>query len=50
MTRRAFTADEAAAVADQLGIDGDEPLHLADEFRMGMHVELEHGTRDRAPT
>ena len=43
-TRKEFTAKEARAIGDQLGIDWNRiPL---EEFRMGLRVELEHGAHD----
>jgi len=44
--RKGFTVDEAREIADRLGIDyTDGPFDL-DQFRIGMDVELEHGTHD----
>jgi hypothetical protein len=39
-----FTDEEAKRIGDMLGIDWDE-VKLR-EFRMGLSVELEHGSRD----
>lgn len=39
-----FTAEEAKQVGDALGIDWTKWDN--EQFRMGMDVELEHGTRD----
>ena len=39
-----FTADEAKTVGDRLGIDWKS--FAVEQFRMGMDVELEHGTHD----
>jgi hypothetical protein len=39
-----FTADEARAVGDRLGVDWK--AFDVEQFRMGMAVELEHGARD----
>ncbi len=39
-----FTTEEAQRIGDRLGINWDE-VEL-NEFRMGLGVELEHGTRD----
>ena len=42
--KREFTADEAKRIGDVLSIDWAKvPL---EEFRAGLGVELEHGTRD----
>ena len=44
-TRKSFTSDQAAAVAEMLGVDlASEGIEL-DAFRKGMEVELEHGGR-----
>ena len=44
MINNQFTAQEAKAVGDELGIKWDK--FDVDQFRRGMDVELEHGTRD----
>jgi hypothetical protein len=44
--KRRFTADEARAIGDELGIDWNR-VDL-EEFRMGLEVELEHGLHDPA--
>ncbi|RPJ74103.1 MAG: hypothetical protein EHM20_11165 [Alphaproteobacteria bacterium] len=44
MTKENFTAQEAEAVGKELGIKWDK--FDVDQFRRGMDVELEHGTRD----
>lgn len=41
--RRAVTAEEASAVATELGIDFAVLRCDLEQFRMGMAVELEHG-------
>jgi len=46
LTTKSFTAEEAKAVGEQLGINWDK--FDVDQFRRGMDVELEHGTRDPA--
>jgi hypothetical protein len=41
---REFTLKEARAIGDEIRVNwGEIPL---DEFRMGLHVELEHGAHD----
>lgn len=46
MTRRSFSPEEARSIAEQIGIDwASSPFDL-EQFRAGMDVELEHGTRD----
>ena len=44
MTKENFTAEEAKEIGEQLGIKWDK--FDVEEFRMGMDVELEHGTID----
>jgi hypothetical protein len=39
-----FSSDEAKQIGDSLGVDWDQ-VDL-EQFRMGLLVELEHGTRD----
>lgn len=43
-TKKSFTAEEAKAVGDKLGVKWD--LWDVEQFRMGMDVELEHGKVD----
>jgi hypothetical protein len=43
---RAFTADEARRVGEEIGIDWDSAPFDVEQFRMGMEVELEHGLHD----
>jgi hypothetical protein len=48
MSRREFTEEEARVIGERIGIDwsaGDVDL---EQFRMGLAVELEHGTQDPA--
>ncbi len=40
----AFTAEEAKAIGEKLGLKWDK--FDVDQFRRGMDVELEHGSRD----
>lgn len=44
MTKEHFTAQEAKSIGEKLGIKWDK--FDVDQFRRGMDVELEHGTRD----
>jgi hypothetical protein len=44
MSRKSFSSAEARAIGEQLGIDWSR--FDVEQFRMGMDVELEHGTRD----
>jgi DNA-directed RNA polymerase alpha subunit len=41
-----FTLDEARAAGERIGIDWEASQFSLEQFRMGMNVELEHGTRD----
>ena len=46
MTTRRFTPEEARGIGERIGIDwssGDVDL---EQFRMGLAVELEHGSQD----
>jgi hypothetical protein len=48
MSTREFTQEEARAIGQRIGIDwsvGDVDL---EQFRMGLAIELEHGTQDPA--
>ena len=44
MPKKTFTAEEAKKIGEKLGIKWDK--WDVEQFRMGMDVELEHGTRD----
>jgi len=41
-----FTLGQARAAGERIGIDWDASPFGPEQFRMGMDVELEHGTRD----
>lgn len=43
-----FSEEEARGVGEQIGIDWDTAPFDVEQFRMGMDVELEHGTHDPA--
>lgn len=45
-TKTGFTADEARAVGEQIGIDWVTAPFDVEQFRLGMGVELEHGLHD----
>jgi hypothetical protein len=48
MSTREFTKEEARVIGQRIGVDwsaGDVDL---EQFRMGLAVELEHGTQDPA--
>lgn len=44
--RGSFTSDQAAAVAEKLGVDLTSVGIELEAFRQGIEVELEHGSRD----
>ena len=41
-----FTAEQATAVAAEIGIDFERVAFDIEQFRRGMEVELEHGSHD----
>ncbi len=43
-----FTADQARAIGEAIGIDWSTSPFNVEQFRMGLDVELEHGRRDPA--
>lgn len=45
-TKKVFTSEQAAAVARKIGLDFSTIEFDLEQFRMGMDVELEHGTVD----
>ena len=45
-TNQRFTADDARAIGEEIGIDWDMSPFDVEQFRVGMTVELEHGLRD----
>jgi hypothetical protein len=45
-TAERFTAEQARAVAAEIGIDFDQVPFDLEQFRRGMEVELEHGSHD----
>jgi hypothetical protein len=44
MNQKSFTAEEAKTIGEKLGIDWSK--FDVEQYRMGMDVELEHGTRN----
>lgn len=46
--RKTFTSKEALEISKKLGIDFAVSPFDIEQFRMGMDVELEHGTRNTA--
>ena len=45
MTKKHFTKEEAKEIGEKLGIKWDK--FDVEQFRMGMDVELEHGTENQ---
>jgi Protein of unknown function (DUF5661) len=45
-TNQRFTADDARAIGEEIGIEWDMSPFDVEQFRVGMTVELEHGLRD----
>ena len=43
-----FSAEEARAIGERVGIDWASSRFDVEQFRMGLGVELEHGRRDPA--
>lgn len=43
-----FTAEQARAIGEAIGIDWSTSRFDAEQFRTGLEVELEHGRRDPA--
>jgi hypothetical protein len=46
MATRQFSRGEARAIGEQIGIDWETDRVDLEQFRMGLRVELEHGSRD----
>jgi hypothetical protein len=44
--RQRFSADEARRIGTEIGIDWDSAPFDVEQFRSGLHVELEHGSHD----
>lgn len=44
--KKVFTAEKARAAGEQIGIDWASSRFDVEQLRMGMDVELEHGTQD----
>lgn len=47
-TRPRFTTAQAQRIASKIGLDFARESFDAEQFRMGLDVELEHGRRDPA--
>lgn len=45
-TETGFTAEQAREAGERIGIDWATSPFDVEQFRMGMDVELEHGTQD----
>jgi hypothetical protein len=43
---RSFSAEEARAIGERIGIDWTSSRFDVEQFRMGLEVELEHGSHD----
>ncbi len=43
-----FTVEQAREIGEQIGVDWAGARFDAEQFRMGLEVELEHGQRDPA--
>lgn len=48
MTTRQFTPEEARAIGERIGIDWGAGNVDLEQFRIGLAVELEHGSQDPA--
>ncbi len=48
MAKRSFTVEEAQQIAATIGIDWAVAPFDLEQFRMGLDVELEHGSNDPA--
>ncbi len=46
MPKREFTVEEATRIGQAIGIDWKTSKFPVEQFRMGLAVELEHGTAD----
>jgi hypothetical protein len=46
MGDQTFTANDARSIGEQLGIEWASSPFDVEQFRAGMDIELEHGTRD----
>ncbi|MFA5359977.1 MAG: DUF5661 family protein [Patescibacteria group bacterium] len=44
MSKKFFTIEEAEKIGDEIGIDWNKVQ--IEEFKQGLHVELEHGLHD----
>ncbi len=44
MPKKFFTTEEAKTIGDEIGIDWNKVK--IEEFKQGLHVELEHGVHD----
>ena len=47
-SHRGFSTEEARRIGERIGIDWQSSPFDAEQFRMGLEVELEHGRRDPA--
>ena len=44
--RKTFSVDDARRIGEQIGIDWPMSPFDVEQFRLGLEVELEHGSRD----
>ena len=47
MSKKEFSLEEAKQIGDRLGIDWKK--YDLEQFRLGLHVELEHGSQNSSP-
>lgn len=48
MPEKSFTTEDARAIGEEIGIDWSNTPYDVEQFRMGLDVELEHGSHDPA--
>lgn len=46
MVKKVFTVEQAKEIGEKIGIDWSTSPFDVEQFRMGLDVELEHGTVD----
>ena len=46
MLKTRFAVEDATRIGEEIGIDWTTSLFSAEQFRMGLEVELEHGDHD----
>jgi hypothetical protein len=45
MPEKSFTTEDARAIGEEIGIDWSNTPYDVEQFRMGLDVELEHGSQ-----